>query len=764
MLKEAKRLHKLKLAVHWLKPNSKMPLESGWQKGKRKSWEELEDAYRYGLNVGVRLGNASRFPDDSFLGVVDCDVKSEDPKHIKEMEKKLAELHKEIRRAPEVSSGRGNGSRHIYVRTKTPIAPYRFAQSAEKVRVKMPSVKPSRFEEANLSEADRNNGIRLRAAWEISVMGEGQQVVLPPSLHPDTGGTYEWARPLNAWEDIPLIELKGNTAPRVAIERDDGPQADIVFEDVDLISSELPDSTVDLIMTGADCSDRSAALFGAAIAMVKARFTDAQILSVLTDRDNYLGEAAYEHANTTSRKRAASWVKRYTLDKVKAETSAANHFKEAVLISDLTDAEAEEQAAKVLKKDWADKIERGGDKEGGRPKSTLKNVHLILCGEAGLDIFKRDEFAGIDYYARVAPWGGVVGQEVRDIDLVHIKFWLASHYRFEPPSSMILEAIQKISSTNQFHPVKQYLAKTEWDGVERIDDWLTTYLGAVGPREYLKAVGRKTLCAMIGRVMRPGVKYDQVLVLEGPQGCGKSTAVRTLSEPWFTDAMINIGDKDAVLSMRSAWVMELGELSSMRKADIDQLKQFISQPTDRIRVPYGKLTESFPRQCIFIGTTNSSEYLKDTTGNRRFWPVQVTQCDFDALKADRDQLLAEARFAWELGEPLYIEDSRVEKLAMREQDARVFVDEWVGMLESFLKKEHENFPTDKFTISDLFSDFGAWPGQPATPPNQMRVANVLRVLGYAKLRMRNKDSRKVFWVKKEEIGHRWHVPATPRRG
>jgi predicted P-loop ATPase len=751
MIGEGKRLHKMGLAIHWLKANSKQPLESGWTKGKRKSWQELEDTYRYGFNIGVRLGQASKFKDGTFLAVIDCDVKSEDPKHLKEMEAKLSELVKT--KAPQVASGRGNGSRHIYIRTKSPIQPYRFCQSAHKVRVLMPSVKPSRLEEQTLSKADLKEGWRLRAAWEISVMGEGQQVVLPPSIHPDTGGTYEWARPLETWKDIPLIQLK----TPATVDRQEPAIQDFKAVDVDLVSSELPDSTVDLIMSGEGCTDRSAALFTVSIAMIKARFTDDEILSVLTDKENYLGQAAYEHANTTSRKRAAQWLRRYTLTKVKAELSAAKTFADSVVVSDETQSEIENYSlgfapskkSAAIDPDWQNKIEREGGKPEARPKGTLKNVHLILSNAIGAALFRRNEFALIDHYGCSAPWGGVAGREINDRDLVLIKFWLSSHYRFEPSTNVIMEAMVKISEANKYHPIRDYLNKLEWDGKPRIENWLETYLGARGPRNYLQAVGAKTLTAMVARVYNPGCKYDTVLVLEGPQGCGKSTAVRILADPWFSDAMINIGDKDAVLAMRLAWVMELGELSSMRKADIDQLKQFISQPTDRIRVPYGKLTETFPRQSIFIGTTNSSEYLKDTTGNRRFWPVKVTQCDFDALTKNRNQLLAEAKVAYEMGESLHLGEE-IEEMATREQSKRVFVDEWVNIVGEFLSKKHENFPTNRFTLADIFSDFGPLHTSNLTRADQMRAAECLRLLGYSKKRGRMGHGFATYWGKWEE--------------
>lgn len=767
MLKDAKRLHNFGFAIHWLHPNSKRPLESGWTKGPRKEWAELKDAYKYGLNMGVRLGRASKLSTDKYLSVIDCDVKSDDEKHTKEMERKLVSVFgKDILISPTVVSGRGNGSRHIYVQSAEPVKPKRISQSSEKVRVQMPSVKASRSDEEALNPDEIAEGFRMRVAWEISLMGEGQQVVLPPSVHPDTGNTYEWARPLESAESLPTLDPKFLNS---ATEKKSGALQDFEAVEVQLLGSALPDKYIAQIVSGDGVADRSGALFGVTCAMLRAKFSDNEILSVLTDPENFLGQAAYDHAQTESRKRAAEWLRKYTLEKAKHETLAENQFTDAVVDEvPLSDEEAKAQAERVTGgHDWREKIERSGDDPSSRPKPTLINLMLILQGECGAGVFKRDDFANSELYGCSTEWGGREGQEIKDIDILEIKKWFAQKYRIEPANDKISEAVSLVAAQNRFHPVRDFLDTLEWDGVGRLNTWLKTYLGAEGPEPYMSDISRKVICGMVARAYEPGVKYDQVMILEGPQGCGKSTAVRILGDPWFSDAHINIGDKDTVLTMRSVWVMELGELSGMRKADVDHLKEFISQRVDRIRNPYGKRAENFPRQCVFIATTNSGEYLKDMTGNRRFWPAKVGACRFDDLKRDRDQLLAEAKFCYELGEFLDLENPESLKQAFDEQDARAFHDVWADEIENWLKLhpdfreklDGKNGPESGPTSSDFFGDFGPLAGERADRPNQMRLSAVLRGMGYTKMRSRSGGQKRYHWVK-TEIGPTLAQPKT----
>lgn len=741
MIEPARKLHDLGFAIHWLKPRSKKPLEDKWTRGARKTWAELEASYQYGYNVGVRLGAASRVG-DGHLCVIDCDVKSADPKHRAEMEEKLKELISVS--CPTVASGRGNGSCHRYVLTRAPAHAFRFAQSREKVKVLMPSAsKPSRADRDALRVDELEAGFRMRPAWEISVMGEGQQVVLPPSIHPDTGGPYVWSYPPDLWA-FPTMDFGARAErPHEELNTDE----DIKFPVVDLIGSSLPGDLVEAILSGKGVENRSDSLLPVACRMLEHGFKDDEILSVLTDPTNFLGQTGYDHRNTKSRKRAADWIRKYTLLKARRETLAEEQFKAEVDVRELSPVEAEAQEQEFFPlENWEQDLDRCSAQDGGRPKSTLKNVNLILKNAVSHQVFKRDLFSGTDVYGVAPPWNGArVGQEVRNIDATNIVHWLLAGYRVEFPEAKIYQVIAQIASENPFHPVRDFLETLSWDGVPRLDTWLQKYLGAEGDPNYLAAVSRKTLCAMIARVMRPGIKYDQVLILEGLQGVGKSTAVRILADPWFSDAHINIADKDATIAMRSVWIMEMGELSGMRKADVDQLKEFISRQIDRIRMPYGRLAEDFPRQCIFIGTTNSSEYLKDTTGNRRFWPVKVGQCDLEGLKRDRDQILAEAKFVHELREPLYLETKQAQAGAEIEQEARVWVDEWVTEFGNFLAKDRDNFNVREFTIGELLGPFGAIPRQVATLADQMRAGSALKSLGYEKVRKRINGVRHIFW-------------------
>lgn len=241
----------------------------------------------------------------------------------------------------------------------------------------------------------------------------------------------------------------------------------------------------------------------------------------------------------------------------------------------------------------------------------------------------------------------------------------------------VYDGILAIAEENRFHPVRASLGGIKWDGIHRAHNWLTYYLGAK-ESEYTRAIGRMFLISMAARIYRPGCKCDYMLVLEGPQGLMKSSACRILAgEKYFSDSLPDIDkDKDCSVHLRGKWLIEISELSSLSKADNARLKAFITRQEERYRPPYGRAEVHEPRQCVFIGSTNSSAYLRDETGGRRFWPVKCGAIDLDALKRDRDQLLAEAAFMFRRGAHWW-PDREFERVHITpQQGARFVVDAW----------------------------------------------------------------------------------------
>lgn len=757
MLEDVKSLHDLGFALHCLKPKSKMPIESRWSQGPRKTWKELRHSYKKGMNIGVRLGRASKLADGSYLGVIDCDVKSTDVKDQREMFKALSKVVGS--EGAVCISGRGNGSQHLYIKSEKPLKPMRITQSPNKVKVLMPSIeRTSKYEKETLSEKEIKAGWRIRPAWEISVMGEGQQVVLPPSIHPDSGRAYKWGLEISNLEDLPTFE----GAAKEDVTYDES--ADIEINDVDLAKTKLPDHIVNMITTGDGVDDRSSALFKVVGVMVNQGFDDSKIVSILTDKAHYLGEVAYTHAQTRNRKRAGEWLLKYTIAKVRATMSAKAAFEEIAKIDD-SEVKPKPSKKKIKVKtditsnesqEWRDKIKRSKEK---KILNTFANVKLILTEymkeECGGPYLARDQFALRDCWLVDCPWGSKKDEPVRDDDKLLIKEWLAEHFSgFEPATNLIEEVLITHAVANGFHPVKNFLKELpEWDGVERLDNWLITYLNAEGPEHYLSTVGRITLVAAIARIFKPGCKYDHVLILEGEQGVGKSTAVDILGSPWYSDAHLNPSDKDAVVNIQGVWFYELGELSSLNKSEVDFIKAYITRRVDRIRLPYGERREELPRQGIFIGTTNREGYLKDVTGNRRFWPVSIGAVRMKALKNDRAQLFAEAVVAYELGQELYIErGSDVERLVKIEQAKRLgitFLDEAVV---DFFLNPPKDFNTKAFRLSDLavaMLDGGSPHLTNTNPATQYALAEALKKSHFECRQRRYEGKRGRYWSKRE---------------
>lgn len=728
-LSSLKNLHGKGLSLIYLHPKEKRPIGNDWQKLPNKSWDELENSYEKSYNIGVRLGKPSKLVSGKYLGAIDCDVKSKSRKAIQEMNEQVRKLGIDLDSAPIVMSGRGNGSKHIYVQTDEPMKPMSFVKSSLKVKVLMPGEnkrgKPhSKAEMKELTPEERAQGYRIRPAWEISFMGTGQQTVLPPSTHPDTGMKYAWASPFMV-KHVPTFKpgkfVKQQTTHEAA-----EPTHGLKFKavDVDLWESKLSVKLIKMIETGEGCEDRSAALFSVTMAMCRHGFEDNEILSVLSNPDNWMAQAAYDHTQSQDRMRAVNWLYKYTLVKARWETDIMRRFENKPELVKLT---KKEKAIQVEELDQ-DAHQILPDLDGqGKPKTTLRNVIHLLEKFMGGGLVGYNEFNNRSFFLRDTPYGGRKGAELSDHDDLALKHWAATYYRFEPSKELCFEAHSLVARQYAYHPVRRYLSSLTWDGQPRLDTWLKTALNASGPKEYLNAVSRKVLVAAVKRVFEPGCKFDYVLVLEGFQGKGKSSALGILaSTPWFTDGLGDIHNKDVVDQMTGKWIIELGELASIRKSETESNKAFLSRQVDRVRLSYGRRSEDFPRQSIFIGSTNAKEYFTDETGNRRYWPVRVDQADRKWIAENRDQLWAEAMMRYELDEDVWL-SPELEAVAAREQEKRFEVDDWEFEIRKIVSKD----PEGPFTSTELWRSINLTNAS-GHPPNHesKRIGKIMHRLGY----------------------------------
>lgn len=743
-LGELKKLHDKGLSLIYLHPKEKRPIGNDWQKLPKKTWEELEQSHEPGYNVGVRLGAV--LPTGKYLGAIDCDVKSKSRKAITEMNDKLRELGIDLDSAPIVMSGRGGGSKHVYVQTEKPMRPQKYASSLKKVKVLMPGEnkagKPhSKRELETLTPAERKEGWRIRAAWEISFMGTGQQTVLPPSVHPDTGFKYAWACPFMI-KRLPTFKPAAfkREAPTLNI-GDSSNTPRFKAEDVNLYETKLSVKFIKMIVDGEGCEDRSASLYSVTLAMCRIGFTDNQILSVLSNEDHWIAEAAYEHTQSRDRNRAVQWLHKYTLLKARYETDVMRLFDNKPSFEKLSKKEVASQVAEVIGD--VQEVLPDLDKQG-KPQATLRNLVRVLevflgGGQVGLNLFN-----GRPYFLTDTIYGGVKGKELADYDDLNLKHYIANHYRFEPSKELCFEAHTLLARKNAYHPVRDYLGSLVWDKVPRLDTWLERALNASGPTEYVNAVSRKMLVAAVTRVYEPGCKFDYVVILEGKQGKGKSTALGVLaSAPWFTDGLGDIHSKDVVDQMTGKWVIEMGELASIRKAESENIKAFLSRQVDRVRMSYGKRSEDYPRQSIFVGSTNSSQYFSDETGNRRFWPVKVGKLDRKWINQNRDQLWAEAVMRYEIGENIYL-SPELERLAQREQEERFDVDEWEEEVKAIVKKN----PDGPFVLTELWRAINLTSANGHPPmAESKRIGKILHRLGYRSKTGRYGGLLRKAWVK-----------------
>jgi predicted P-loop ATPase len=310
-----------------------------------------------------------------------------------------------------------------------------------------------------------------------------------------------------------------------------------------------------------------------------------------------------------------------------------------------------------------------------------------------------------------------------DSDVVKIQQYIQHRGIPRIGKEVVHDAAELCARERSFHPVREYLTGLKWDGMPRLDKWVTTYLGA-GDTPYAGAVGRMFLISMVARIFRPGCKSDYMLVLEGAQGAAKSTACSILSGGWFSDALPEIGSKDAQQHLRGKWLIEVAEMHAMNKADTTLLKSYITRTTEQYRPAYGRLEVHEPRQCVFIGTTNKEVYLRDETGGRRFWPVRCGNIDLLGLTRARDQLFAEAVHLYHAGEQWWPERDFEREYIQPHQKQRYEADAWEQPIVEWLAGRFD------VTVGEVASQALQIDKGRLGTTEQRRIAAVLENLGW----------------------------------
>lgn len=338
--------------------------------------------------------------------------------------------------------------------------------------------------------------------------------------------------------------------------------------------------------------------------------------------------------------------------------------------------------------EWIKRLTVDGN---GKIEKTINNAVIVLENDPLLKgKIVTDEFASCGIVLGKLPWSHEdEKRRWKDADDASFYNYMELFYGITGREKLD-NALLIVSNQNRINDVKEYLKSLKWDGTRRVDMLLPDYLGAED-NPYTRAVMRKSLCAAVARAVTGGVKYDYMPIFSGPQGIGKSTLLAILGGAWFSDSLTTFEGKEAAELIQGTWINEIGELSAFTKQETQVIKQFLSKTHDIYRAAYGRRTEKYPRRCVFFGTSNDSDFLKDSTGNRRFWPVDVgihpaKKSVWEELPKEVDQVWAEAYMYWQLGERLFL-PKEIERMAEEMQEGHREASGKEGMIRDFLERE-----------------------------------------------------------------------------
>ncbi|TPN04485.1 VapE domain-containing protein [Mesorhizobium sp. B2-1-2] len=708
-------------SLHWLVPFEKRPIETAWTKAPVQTEASLRASYRDNANIGIRLGEPSK-TEAGYLHVLDLDIRK--PEFTDAAWAVVLSLWPDARLLPSVISGSGGESRHLYFLTDRPLRKKTLAQSEG-------------FEKL---WDERLQKFVVKRDWMIDLFGTGVQVVLPPSIHPDTKLPYRWERPL----DLDMVAFGiGPIIPAETIEGwgvqssvvEPGDEEDELFdltrsEPMDLDAAQISDILKHIPNDGAGAHYDDYVQVGMALHHQFRgsnegfeRWCEWAKQSEKFDAKNAALRWRSFSQDSKNPVRMATLMQISANNKLKADLDLGlgddfDKFDAPAVIPAKTDHDLSDllggdpsPAAKSAESDpvdpdWVSKLHRN---EEGEIKSTLPNVALIVKSDqrmrhvAAFNQF-RQEIVLIAEPKQAKKKRdsshdpvNLTGEIWKVRDALNGDNWTDSHdtairhiiecktqlkgYGIKVTDRDLRGAIDMSAQKRSFHPVKKLLASETWDGKPRVERLFIDYLGC-DDNEYNRQAALMTFVGAVARVMRPGHKFDFVPILEGAQGKGKSTFIEILGLQWYNELTGDISDpKQMVEVMQGSWILEIGELSSMARAEVNDLKAFVSRTHDKVRLAWEKRAKEFPRQCIFIGSTNDREYLRDQTGGRRFWPIVCRlegQIDNPRLRREIMQVWAEALHIFRQMEeqyhgtlPLFLTDQAADQALVMQESRRV---------------------------------------------------------------------------------------------
>lgn len=408
---------------------------------------------------------------------------------------------------------------------------------------------------------------------------------------------------------------------------------------------------------------------------------------------------------------------------------------------------AERDLRRVTRAEWERSIQ--WDTKGERPIGNAGNLKLMMDNDTTWSgSLAYDESKDRLYWAKPPP--EVIGlpridagTNVTEADWMLVSHWFLKERAMRSDKTTTQDVINAVGKANAHNSLSNYLEAIQWDGKPRLSKWLATYCGAADTH-YTERIGRAWMVSAVARAFEPGCQVDHTLVFEGKQGLGKTSVFRVLGGDWYLGSLPRIEDKDAQHILSGSWIVEIQELSSMKGMRIEKVKSYLTERWDTYRPPYARDFVKRPRRCVFAASTNDGEYIEDRTGARRFWPVEITKIDLDALIADRDQLWAEAREAFITHERYYFTavELGLQTAVSEEQASRQQGDPWESRVMEFATAQHGGyFTTDEILATALQIEIGR-----QTSIDSRRVGAVLRSRGFIRLRRNHGTNQGRQWV------------------